>query len=62
LAAVTGPVLGVVAGGYIFNKIGGYTHPKALPLAVFMTIMAGTSGIPIIFIDDFRICISLLWV
>jgi hypothetical protein len=50
-----------MAGGFVFNKIGGYTDPKALPLAVFMTTLAGTSGLPIIFIDDFKICITLLW-
>ena len=59
--AVTGPVFGVIAGGYFFNAIGGYNDPKALPLGVFMTVMAGASGIPIAFTDNFNVVLILLW-
>jgi hypothetical protein len=27
VAAVTGPVLGTIVGGYVFNRIGGYNNP-----------------------------------
>ena len=52
--ALTGPILGVIIGGYVFNSIGGYNDPKALPLAIFMVFMAAASGAPIVFLDDFH--------
>lgn len=61
IAAVTGPIFGVVCGGYLFNKIGGYTDPRAFPLAVFTTIMAGASGLPLVFVNDFNLFLFLLW-
>lgn len=54
--------MGVVAGGYFFNSIGGYNDPKALPFAIFMTTMASCAGMPIVFVDSFRLALSLLWV
>lgn len=58
---MTGPVLGVIAGGYFFNAIGGYNDPKALPFIFCTTLIAGASGIPIVFTDSLTVMTILLW-
>ena len=59
--AVTGPILGVIIGGYVFSKLGGYTSPRALPVAVAASSFAGLCGFPLVFVNDFRVFMALLW-
>ena len=44
--AVTGPIIGVIIGGFVFSRIGGYTNPKSLPVALLATMFAASCGIP----------------
>lgn len=62
IAAMTGPVSGIIIGGYVFNSLGGYTHPKALPVAILVMAIGCCCGFPACFSDNFLIVISLLWV
>lgn len=61
-AAVTGPVFGVVAGGYVFNHIGGYTDPRSLNLAIVVCSISSVLGFSACFFDRFLVVISLLWI
>lgn len=61
LIAITGPIIGVIVGGYVFTKIGGYTNPKSLPIAVFSTMFACICGLPQIIVSSFPVMIGLLW-
>lgn len=47
--AVTGPVVGVITGGVVFTKIGGYNDPKAFPVATLAIIGAAVFGFPAVF-------------
>ena len=31
-----GPIAGVIVGGIVFDKVGGYNGPRALPIMVFV--------------------------
>jgi hypothetical protein len=62
VSAVTGPILGVVIGGWIFSKLGGYTSPKSLPLATLGILLAAAGGFPSVFANTLFGCMGLLWV
>ena len=59
--SVTGPVIGVVCGGYVFDALGGYTSHKAFPVAVIVITLAGCFGFPVPVFDNLYICAALLW-
>lgn len=54
-------MVGVVCGGFIFHKIGGYTSPKAYPLTVFVMVLGGAFGAPSPFVNNIYFCAALLW-
>jgi hypothetical protein len=59
--AVTGPVLGVIAGGYAFTYIGGYGDPKALPIAILFISVGGVAAMLGCFLNHFYLCAFLWW-
>jgi hypothetical protein len=59
--ALTGPVIGVVTGGYIVTKIGGYTNPKALNISILFITVGGIAGMIACFVDNFLLCVFLWW-
>lgn len=61
VCALTGPILGVVLGGYIFSNIGGYNSPNAYPIAVVVMFLGASCGIPLVFTDNFYGVSALLW-
>lgn len=61
IAAITGPVLGVLVGGALFTRLGGYNHPKAMPIAVWVISLGGFCGLPAIYFDDPIVVMSFLW-
>lgn len=61
LCALTGPILGVVVGGFLFNKIGGYNSPKAFPICVFAMLFAAGCGVPLVFATNYYLVFFLLW-
>ena len=58
---MTGPVVGVVIGGYILDKVGGYTSPKAYPICVFVMCIGSCFGVPTPFVDTFFLNACCLW-
>jgi len=61
VTSITGPILGVIIGGYVFNSIGGYNSPQAYPLAVFVMCLGACCGFPLVFITNFYLVSFLLW-
>eukprot|EP00347_Sterkiella_histriomuscorum_P017387 403349579 len=61
ICSLTGPVLGVIVGGYIFSIIGGYNSPKAYPIAVIVMFLGASCGVPLIFVTNFYAVSILLW-
>lgn len=59
--AITGPVIGVIVGGIVFSRIGGYTSPKAFPLTVFVMFCSAGFGMPSPFVSNLYLCVALLW-
>lgn len=61
IAAITGPVSGVILGGVIFTKIGGFESPKAYPLCVLVMTLGTCVGFPLPFIRHVLLSASLVW-
>lgn len=61
ICALTGPVLGVLVGGYIFNLLGGYNSPKAYPVCVFVMTLGSCCGLPLVYVTNFYLVAALLW-
>jgi hypothetical protein len=47
--------------GKLSHSFGGSNSPKALPTLIFFGFIAVCAAIPFPFIDDYRICIILIW-
>ena len=61
VCSLTGPILGVVLGGFFFTRIGGYNSPKAFPICVFVMSIGCTVGLPLVYVNDFYFAAVLLW-
>jgi hypothetical protein len=53
--AITGPVAGVLFGGLIFKRMGGFENYKAFPVAVIIMALGSFSALPLAFIDSMLI-------
>jgi hypothetical protein len=64
IVSITGPVMGVVVGGYVTTALGGYNSPKALYTACGLSAFCLTCAMPIPFIynyDLYPLVVVLLW-
>jgi len=61
IISITGPVLGVVVGGNITTKLGGYNSEKAAKICCIAAVFCLGCAIPIPFLDNFIIIAALLW-
>ena len=61
VVSITAPVLGVIAGGFLITKLGGYTNKTALEACFKISILAGLSGAFLPVIDNFPLFIVLMW-
>ena len=61
VAAITGPVLGVLIGGYVFSRIGGYESPRAYPICMVVMSMGSFIGFPLPLFDAHIMTSFLLW-
>lgn len=61
VAAITGPVLGVILGGYVFSRIGGYQDPRALPLVLVIALAGCIAGIPSALVTNYNLAMALFW-
>lgn len=61
IVTITGPVLGVVIGGNITTKLGGYNSKKSLYLSCILAISCLLFAAPIPFVKNFPLFLTLLW-
>jgi len=61
ITSLTAPVIGVLLGGHILDKFGGYTGPNALNICLTFGTLASLAGIPIPFFNNFQVVVGLLW-
>lgn len=57
----TGPIFGVIAGGFITQYYGGYNSTKGQLLQVFVGFCAIITGIPVPFCDTMHYMGLFLW-
>ena len=62
VAAITGPVAGVILGGVVFSRIGGYESPKAYPLCVLVLGVGSCIGFPLPLVEIPLLSAALLWI
>ena len=61
VSCITGPTLGVFAGGIITHKLGGYTDPRSFSAVCLVGFLTSVVGVPIPFVDKVYIVVPLLW-
>jgi len=61
LTSISAPVAGVIAGGSVTHKFGGYQSPNALKIASVASIVAMASALPVPFVNNFPLFLILLW-
>lgn len=61
VVCISAPVMGVLFGGILIQRMGGYTNPKALDACYYVSILAAISGILIPFIDNIPLFVFLIW-
>jgi len=61
IVCISAPVLGVLFGGILIQRMGGYTDPKALDACYYISILALLSGILIPFLDNIPLFVVLIW-
>ena len=58
---MTGPVLGIVVGGYVSSCIGGIHSKTMLFVAICVAVACLASAAPIPFLSFFPVVASLVW-
>ena len=63
IVSVTGPIIGVIFGGYISGKFGGYNHPTCQQVTAAVSVLAVICSTPAGFIPKnlFALQVVLLW-
>lgn len=63
VVSVSGPVLGVIFGGYISSKYGGYNNPTSIYITAGVGMLAVVSAAPAAFVPVhlFPLQVGLLW-
>ena len=61
--SITGPVIGVVCGGVVSTRLGGYNSPKSLYFTAFLSFLAIFVAVPIPYMvhDLVGLQIFFLW-
>jgi hypothetical protein len=62
ITCVTAPLAGVILGGIIVGKIGGYVNKKAILFCVIASLFAGVDSILIVFQDSLVGFAIVLWI
>jgi MFS family permease len=61
ICAITGPVGGVVAGGVVFNSLGGFENYRSFPIAVAIMTIGSVSALPLPFVTEIMLSAGILW-
>lgn len=59
--SITAPTIGVLAGGILIQKLGGYTNKTALSACFKISILAACSAIFLPLVDNIIIFVVLIW-
>ena len=62
VTCITAPTAGVIVGGIIVSRLGGYEHPNALKICVVVALLACMSAGPIPFVSNVWVFTVLMWV
>ena len=61
LISITGPTSGVVIGGTVLDRLGGYTGKDALDFCLVCGTLASLAALPVPFLNHFMTICVLLW-
>lgn len=61
LISITAPTMGVMVGGFICHRLGGYSGEKAIDFCIVFALMASVFAIPIPFFHSFWFVSTCLW-
>lgn len=59
--AVTGPVGGIICGGYVFNSLGGFENYSSFKIAVLIMTIGSLGGLPLPFVTSIVNSACILW-
>ena len=59
--AITAPVAGVLASGFITDRLGGFYSPKILPTVVILLCVIVMTAVPAPFFDSVSVVVALIW-
>jgi predicted permease len=58
---LTAPTFGVIIGGLIVDRLGGYTSKGAFDFVLICSFFSAISGLPIPYLNNFHAVVGLLW-
>lgn len=61
IVCISAPTLGVLSGGYMIEKLGGYTDKRALDACFKISIIAACCGIPLPLLNNFPVFVLFMW-
>lgn len=61
VVVVTAPITGIIIGGILVNKIGGFQHVNSLKMGVIISFILFSIGIILFFIYNLYAFGSLIW-
>lgn len=61
IVCITAPTLGVLVGGYVIEKVGGYSNRNAIIICFYVSILSGCCGIPLPFLSNYKAFTGLMW-
>jgi MFS family permease len=61
IVCITAPTAGVLTGGYIVEKLGGYTERKASDICFKTAYLAAIVGLPLPLVNNIPLFIILMW-
>jgi MFS family permease len=61
IVSITGPTMGVLFGGAVVSRFGGYSSKPALTICLIFGTLASVFGLPIPFLNDFPTLVVFLW-
>jgi hypothetical protein len=61
VTCITGPIFGVISGGYLIQRLGGYTSKAALTTCFKISILAAASGMFLPLINNYYLFVVMMW-
>jgi len=61
IVCITAPTLGVIAGGFIIQKFGGYNDTSSIDICLKLGYVAAIISCPVPFVSSLSVFVFLLW-